>query len=105
MKTSELLLTGLDINEDEYNFKAQFILNAPGKSKGYDINDLESESKLSEIKSYFNLDESQSQIKSILMEMIMEKAHISSSIIEGENFEEASKKKSMNRLASTLDMS
>ncbi len=105
MKTSELLLSVLDITEDEYNFMGQFLLNAPGKSKGYDINDLESEAKLLEIKAFFGLDEPTDQIKNQIMEMIMENAHISSSIIEGENYNEAVKTMHVDRLARSLDMS
>ena len=86
MKTSHLLLSGLDITEDEYNFKAQFILNAHDKSKSVDINDMESDSMLEEIKTYFGLEDSPDEIKKQLMSMVMEKASIGSKIIEGEDF-------------------
>jgi len=105
MRTSDLLLSVLDITEDEYNFKGQFLLNAHGKSKGYDINDLESEEKLLDIKAYFGLEESANEIKNQLMEMIVEKAHLSSSIIEGENYNESVKSKHLERVAGSLDMS
>ena len=104
MKTSQLLLSGLDITEDEYNFKAQFILNAPGKSKSFDIDDLDSDSKLDKIKTYFDLEESPSEIKKQLMEMIMEKANIGSTIIEGEDYEETIKIKRVERIAKSFDM-
>ena len=104
MKTSQLLLSGLDITEDEYNFKAQFILNAPGKSKSFDIDDLDSDSKLDKIKTYFDLEESLSEIKKQLMEMIMEKANIGSTIIEGEDYEETIKIKRVERIAKSFDM-
>ncbi len=104
MKTSQLLLSSLDITEDGYSFKAQFILSSPEKSKNVDIDALESESSLEEIKTYFGLDESTSEIKNQLMDMIMEKAHIGSTIIEGEDYEETVKKKKVERLANSLDM-
>ena len=105
MKTSDLYLSVLDITEDEYNYKGQFLLNAPGKSKGYDINDLDSDEKLLELKKFFELEEPTDQIRNIIMEMIMEKAHVSSSIIEGENYNESVKSIHVDRLANSLDMS
>lgn len=89
MKTSQLLLSGLDITEDDYNFKAQFILSAYDKSKSVDINDLESGPMLEKIKVYFDLEETPAEIRKQLMSKVMENANISSKIIEGENFEEA----------------
>ena len=104
MKTSQLLLSGLDITEDAYNFKAQFILTASGKSKSFDIGDLDSESMLEKIKIYFSLEESPAEIKRQLMEMIMEKANIGSTIIEGEDYEETIKKKRVERISKSFDM-
>jgi len=104
MKTSQLLLSGLDITEDAYNFEAQFILSAPNKSKSVDIGDLESETKLKEIKDYFNLEESPSVIRNQLMELVMEKAKISSTIIEGKDYEETIKVKRVERSARSYDM-
>lgn len=104
MKTSQLLMTGLDITEDEYNYKAQFILNSPGKSKSLEIGDLDSSSILEEIKTYFNLDDSPSEIKEQLMGMIMEKANIGSTIIEGLDYEETVKKKRVERFAKSFDL-
>lgn len=104
MKTSQLLLSGLDITEDEYNFKAQFILNSHDKSKSVDINDLESGSMLEEIKTYFGLEESPAEINKQLMSMVMEKASISSKITEGEDFEETIKEKRIERIAKSFDM-
>ncbi len=104
MKTFQLLLSGLDITEDAYSFKAQFILSAHGKSKSVDIDDLDSESMLQKIKTYFGLEESHEEINKQLMIMVMEKAHIGSSIIEGEDFEETIKKKRVERIARSFDM-
>lgn len=105
MKTSQLLLSGLDITEDAYNFKAQFILSTSNKSRSVDIGDLDSEAKLCEIKDFFNLEEAPSEIGNQLMELIMEKANISSSIIEGNDYEETIKVKRVERRAVNLDMS
>ncbi len=104
MKTSQLLLSGLDITEDEYSFKAQFILSAAGKSKNVDIGDLDTDSDLEKLKTYFELEETPSEIKKQLMEMIMEKAHIGSTIIEGEDYEETIKRKHIERVAKSFDM-
>jgi len=105
MKTDRLVLSSLHITEDEYHFKGQFILNAPGKSRSIDIEDLEKSAFLEDLKSYFSLEESIGEIKNTLMDMIIEKAHISSKIVEGEDYEESAKKKRMERLAKNLDMS
>lgn len=86
MRMDQLILSGLDITEDEYHFKAQFILNAPGKYRSIDLEALEKDSLLDELKSFFELEESIVEIKSKLMDMVMEKARISSKIVEGENY-------------------
>jgi hypothetical protein len=105
MKTSQLLLTGLDITEDEYSYKAQFILNAPGKSRGYEIGDLDCNRTLAEIKTFFSLDEAPDEIGKMLMDMVMEKANIGSNIIEGENYGETSNRKHIERAAKNFDLS
>jgi len=105
MKTKQLLLSGLDISEDEYSFKAQFILSASGKSKSVDLESIDHTEVLRELKDYFELDEDTDEIEKLLMDMVMEKAHVNSTIVEGENYEENSKKKKVERRASYLDMS
>ncbi len=104
MKTNQLIISGLHITEDEYSYKGQFILNAPGKSRTVDMDDLEKSSYISELKDFFGLDEPVGDIRNILMDMIVEKAHISSKIVEGENYEESSKQKKVERGARSLDM-
>lgn len=103
MKTSQLLLSSLDITEDAYFFKAQFILSTFNKTRSVDISDLDSEAKLMEIKEFFNLEETPLEIKSQLMELIMEKAKISSSIVEGNDYEETIKVKRVERGAGNFD--
>ncbi len=105
MKTNQLILSGLHITEDEYSYKGQFILDAPGKSRSIDMDDLEKSSFISELKKYFELEEPEGDIRNILMDMVVEKAHVASKIVEGENYEEASKKKKVERSARSLDMS
>ncbi len=105
MKMDQLLLSSLDITEDGYHFKGQFILKSSGKSRSIDLEDLEKPSTLESIKSYFDLEESTKEIRHILMDMVMEKAHIGSKIVEGENYNETAKNKKMERLARNLDMS
>lgn len=104
MTINHLLLSGLDISEDEYSFKAQFILSAPGKSKSVDLESIERTSALGELKEYFELEESIDEIRRKLMDMVMEKTHIDSTIVEGENYEENSKKKKVQKRAVNLDI-
>ena len=56
MKMDQLLLSSLDITEDEYHFKGQFILKSSTKSKSIDLEDLERPSVLESIKHYFDLE-------------------------------------------------
>jgi hypothetical protein len=84
MKTSELLLSILDITEDEYSYKGQFTLSTPEKSKTVDIMDLERDSSVKELISFFNLEDEPPEIRKTLMNMVMEKAYISSLIVEGD---------------------
>ncbi len=105
MKVDQLILSGLHITEDEYHFAGQFILNGLDKSKTVDLEDLDKDTMLESLKSYFSLEEPVSEIRSRLMEKVMEKAHISSKIVEGINYDESAKKKKMERLAKNLDMS
>jgi hypothetical protein len=105
MKTNQLIISGLHITEDEYSYKGQFILSADGKTKNVDMDDIEKSDYISELKDFFSLDEPAGDIRNILMEMIVEKAHIGSKIVEGENYEEASKQKKVERGARSLDMS
>jgi len=88
MRTHQLLLSALDITEDGYSFKGQFILSGGGRSMHVDIEDLENQSFLTGLKNYFGLEDEPSDIRNILMDMVVEKAHISSKIVEGKNYEE-----------------
>lgn len=105
MRTNQLILSGLHITEDEYSYKGQFVLNSPGKSRSIDMEDLERSSFISELKKYYDLEEPVGDIRDILMDMIIERANVASKIVEGENYEETSKKKKVERNARRLDMS
>lgn len=105
MKTKQLLLSGLDISEDEYSFRAQFILSASEKSKSVDLESIEQTAVLNDLKNYFGLEEDTDDIRKLLMDMVMEKAHVNSTIVEGENYEENSKRKKVERRVRYLDMS
>ncbi|NLV36048.1 MAG: hypothetical protein GXY17_05155 [Clostridiaceae bacterium] len=105
MKMDQLVLSSLNITEDQYHFKGQFILKASGKSKSVDLEELAKPSVLEGIKAYFDLDEPTKEIESKLMDMVMEKAHIGSKIVEGENYDESARNKKMERLAKNLDIS
>lgn len=105
MRMDQLILSGLHITEDEYHFNGQFILNGLGKSRTVDLEDLDKDAQLEDLKTYFSLEESISEIRSGLMDKVMEKAHISSKIVEGKNYDESAKKAKMERLAKNLDMS
>ena len=104
MRTSGLLLSSLNITEDEYHYKGLFILSAADKTLHVDMADLEHDLKVNELKVFFELEESLDDIRKILMDMVMDKADISSSIIEGEDFEETLKTKKVERMAKSLDM-
>lgn len=104
MKTSELLLSSLNITEDDYSYKGLFILNDDSKSLQMDMSDLENDSKIADLKAYFNLEENTSEIKKTVMEMIFDKVSISSVITEGENFEENSRRKIIERRANSFDL-
>ncbi|NMA34781.1 MAG: hypothetical protein GX940_09595 [Clostridiaceae bacterium] len=92
MRTEQLLLSSLDITEDEYIFKGQFILSCSDKSKHVDMEKLEQQSFLEELKKYFDLEESTSEIRNKIIDMVVEKAQISSKIVDGRNFEEFASK-------------
>lgn len=104
MKTSDLLLSSLNITEDEYSYRGLFILSANDKSINVDLADLESDSKLEEIKGFFGLVEENNDIKRIIMDKVMEKATISSRIVEGKDYNEESPRKHIEKSASSLDM-
>jgi len=105
MRVEQLNLSNLHITEDEYHFKGQFVLSSSDKSRSVDLEDIEKNTYLEELKAYFELEEPIGEIRDKLMDKVMEKAHIGSKIVEGENYDESAKNKKMERLAKNLDMS
>jgi Asp-tRNA(Asn)/Glu-tRNA(Gln) amidotransferase C subunit len=88
MRTEQLLLSGLDITEDGYIFKGQFILSNKNKSKHVDMEELEQRSFLEDLKNFFELEEPIREIRNKIIDMVVEKAQISSKIRDGRNYEE-----------------
>lgn len=86
MKISDLLISSVNITEDDYHYKGQFILNSGDKSISVDVSELDNKDTLSYIKDYFNINESIDEIRKNIMERLVEKAGISSKIVEGENY-------------------
>ncbi|HHW47709.1 MAG TPA: hypothetical protein GXX14_03715 [Clostridiaceae bacterium] len=104
MKTSDLLLSNLNITEDGYVYKGTFFLSNGEKTIEVDVADLQHNSKIVELKNFFNLEETDEKIRNTIIDMIIEKSSISSRISEGENYDEAkARRKRMERLASSLD--
>ena len=86
MKVSDLLISSVNITEDDYHYKGQFILNSCDKSISVDVAELDNKNTLSHIKDYFNIEETASEIRRNLMVRLVQKAGISSKIVEGENY-------------------
>lgn len=86
MKTSDLLLSSLNITEDEYNYKGLFFLSHGDVSVKVDLADLQSDKTIEELKTTFKLEESKEEIRKIIMDKVMDKADISSKIIEGKKY-------------------
>lgn len=104
MKTRDLLLSSLNITEDDYSYKGQFILSAGETSTHVELLELESDAGLQKIKAIFQLEESFDEIKKMIMEKVMEKASISSRNVEGENYGEDLPRKKGERAARSLDL-
>jgi hypothetical protein len=104
MKTSDLLLSSLSITEDYYNYRGTFFLRCQDISVKVDLADLECDSKISELKDTFKLEENCDEIRKILIQRLVEEAGISSKITEGENYEQKVYRKSFEKLASYLDI-
>ena len=104
MKTTDLLLSSLSITEDEYDYKGSFFLGSGGVSVKVDISDLQSNTKIDELKGVFKLEEEPDEIRKIIMDMVMEKAVISSKITEGEEYEEKASRTLRENSIKSLDM-
>ncbi len=104
MKTAELLVSSVNITEDEYNYKGLFILSSPDKSINLDLAEMENEDKIAEIRSFFSLEDSNEDIRKAIMEKVFEKAAISSRNNEGKDYNSQTEKDSVEKAAGALDM-
>lgn len=104
MKTANLLVSSVNITEDDYQYKGLVTLSDSSRSMVVDVADLETEAGIEKLKAGFSLEESHEKIKGILMQKVIEKAGISSRNIEGENYNEASRTQALERSAGSLDM-
>lgn len=87
MRTSELLLSSLDISEYNYYHTGQFYLSSESTYIKVNLSDVQNDIIIGRIKNVFNLRDDVEQIRDTLMDMLVEKAKISSRITEGENYE------------------
>lgn len=104
MNLKDLLLSGLNITEDDYDYKGLFILSGNDISVTVDIAELQNDTKINELKKNFGLEEPCEEVRKFLMSIIIEMAAISSQITEGENYEENSRRKRIEKAANSLDM-
>jgi len=105
MKTRNLLLSSLDITEDEYYYKGSFFLSCGDTSLKVDVADLQGIAKINEIKDFFKLEESPEEVRKVLMEMVVEKAHISSKYTEGENYGDKSEENKIENAINSMNLS
>ena len=82
MKISDLLISSVNITEDDYHYKGQFILNSGDKSINVDVAEIDNKNTLSYIKDYFNIEEPTNEIRKNLMMRLVEKAGISSKLLK-----------------------
>ena len=93
MNINELLVSGVNISEDDYDYRGTFILshedeNSTLPSMEIDLAAFESdESILNQIKSGFDLSEPICSIKDAIMKKVMESAALSSKDVQGEDFD------------------
>ena len=83
MKCTSLKIVNLNIAEDFYDYKGVFRLCTEKECVDCDLTDLENDSKISEIKNHFELEEEIDEISKIIKEKVMEAAKIESRIVEG----------------------
>ncbi|MGI6778101.1 MAG: hypothetical protein ACOX7R_08815 [Acetivibrionales bacterium] len=104
MKTSDLLLSGLHITEDNYHYKGLFFLSNKDVSVQVDLEDLMHDKTVEQLKDKFQLEECVQEIRKILMERVIDKANISSKITEGEKYEEKVGRTNIEKAADALDL-
>ncbi len=105
MFSKDLRIVNLNITEDYYDYKGLFILRGGDKEFDVDLANAEKESKLKEIKTYFELEDEIEIIRKTIMDKVMEASKIETRIIEGKNYNEESKTVQNERVINSLDMS
>ena len=103
MDLKELLVSNVNISEDEYIYKGVFTLSGSGKSAVIDLADMDTQAKLEEIKNYFSLKDNTESIRKEIMSQVFEKAAMSSNIKEGEAYQEGDNEDILDKSAKSLD--
>jgi len=85
MLCKDLKVVNLNITEDNYQYKALFRLCAQDKCIDIDMENFSDNAVLENIKKTFSIDESLDEIKTIIMEKVMEASKIESRIKEGKD--------------------
>lgn len=85
MLCKDLKVVNLNITEDNYEYKALFRLCDDEKCLDIDMENLSDNGILEKIKKNFSVEESIDEIKTVIMEKVMEASKIESKINEGKN--------------------
>lgn len=104
MKSNDLLVSNLNISEDEYSYKGLFTLSGEGISMAVDLSELDENVTINEIINKFSLQESKEEIRKIIMDKVMVQAAVSTQIKEGIDFQVEKRKKKIDKSANSLDM-
>jgi hypothetical protein len=104
MKSSELLVSNLSITEDEYNYRGVFTLSCNDIVMTIELSDMDTLKTIEEIKEKFELDEEIAAIRKILMDKVITHSGLSSRNNEGENYNDSTSKKKLEKEAKSLDM-
>jgi fructose-1-phosphate kinase PfkB-like protein len=104
MKSNDLLVSNLNISEDEYSYKGLFTLSGEGISMAVDLSELDENITINEIINKFTLKESKEEIRKIIMDKVMVQAAVSTQIKEGIDFQDEKKKNKIDKSANSLDM-
>ncbi len=105
MLSKDLKIINLNITEDYYDYKGLFILRGGEKELDVDLANVEKQSMIQQIKTYFDLDDDIEKIRKTIMDKLMEASKIEARIIEGKHYNEDLKNNKTERAISSLDMS
>lgn len=103
MRITDLMITNVNITEDEYSYGASFVISAGSHELRLDLSDLDNPEKLNELKGKFELAETVEGIRKYIFDAVMENAGLTSRNKQGEHYDAESDKKTGNGAAS-LDM-